>query len=390
MRNTMPEPNTPDTHDEPSRSCRSRAKWISLGLALCLAWGSAVSPAHALPKSKKKKAAEAAANRVPFQDSGEWEGFFKDEEGYPYELLTPIERNTDDDWMTLEFTEFTGNRSRIAIWRVADKIGMHTTEGHNGFAFWQYVYRSSVAPLQAIEDMLTSSIFNTNRFEVVERKDIETVLAEQDFGATERVTVQSAAQIGRTLGADYILFSSINEWTPKKKKRGIPGIGKSIAEVALSIRVVDTETAEVAFAGTFRGTSRNRSIRLPFFGQQDISPVNYALTACLNKAVYEFATDIKVRPWRGAVVDISGDLVILNGGENRGVTKGQIFRAVRKGKEMIDPESGKSLGYRQEVIGTLKVTTVDPLMATAVITEGCKGLKVGDFVRPEEGSGSSP
>ena len=368
-----------------------RGRWTAVGLAVALVLGTITAPAaEALPKSKKKKAAEAAAKKTPFQDSGKWEGYVKDEQGHRYHLLKPIERNSDEDWMTLEFTDFTGNRSRIAVWKVIDKIGMHSTETSHSLGFWQMVYRTSVAPLQAIEDMLTSSIFNTNRFDVIERKQLETVLAEQDFGESERVTIQSAAQIGRNLGADYILFTSINEWTPKKKTRGSPGVGKSIAEVALSLRVVDTETAEVSFADTFRATSRNRSIRLPFFGQQDISPVNYALAACLNKASYAIANSLKVRPWRGAVVDVTGDLVILNGGENRGVSKGQVFRAVRKGKEMIDPESGKSLGYRQEVIGSLKVTTVDPLMATAVITEGCKGLKVGDFVRPEEDSSSSP
>jgi hypothetical protein len=340
------------------------------------------------PKRKKNE----LENRIPFQPSGEWEAYYKDEDGHAFELLQPVESNDDGDWMTLEFTDFTGNRSRIAIWKVIDEIGMHSTES-NRLGYWQWISRSSVAPLQAIEEMLTSAIFNTNRFDVIERKQLEALMAEQEFDATDRVTTESAAELGRILGADYILFASVNEWTPKKKTRGTIGLGKSVAEVAVSVRVVDTETTKIIHADTFRATSRNRSIRLPFFGQRDIAPVNYAMTACLNKAAYDLATSLKVRPWKGAVVDVSGDMVVLNGGENRGLERGQVFRAMRKGKKMINPEDGTVLGYMQEVIGTMKVTTVQEKMATAVITEGCEGLKVGDFVQAaddEDEAGDAP
>ncbi len=327
------------------------------------------------------KQVELATDQVPSEGSGSWKGYFRDAEGQIYDLQLPLEKNSDNDWMTLEFTEFTGNRSRIAIWQVQDRIAEGSTEVHS-IPNWEGDYLPSDAPLQAMEEMLTSSIFNTNRFEIIERSLLGKALAEHEFAGVKWLTLLEAAQLGRGLGADYLLFSRIYEWTPKKKNHGAPEVDEPEAEVALSVRVVDTETTEVAFAGTFRGTSRNQSIRLPFFGQQDISPVNYALTACLNKAVYNLATGIELKPWRGAVVDIIGDSVILDGGENRGVTKGQVFQAVRKGKEMIDPESGKSLGFRQHVIGSLRVTDVDSLMATAVITEGGKELRIGDVLLP--------
>ncbi len=356
-------------------------------VALLFAGLTPVPDADALPrfgkKKKMKKAeAEAAALRQPFSASDTWEPYFKDEQGHPYRLLLPPERNRDQDWMTLQFTEYDGNRSRIAIWKVEDKIGSSTSVTTHQIGFWQMATQNSTAPLTEIEDMLTASVFNTNRFDVIERKQLETILAEQDFGDSERVTTESAAQIGRNLGADYILFAAINEWTPRKKSKGTVGYGSTVAEVAMSVRVVDTETGKVEYAETVRATSTNRSINVPFFNQSDASPVNYALAACINKAAYDLATGLKIKPWKGMVAFVSGDLVVLNGGSNRGVKEGQRYRAVRKGPELINPKDGTSLGFQEEVIGTLKVTSTDDVKANAVITEGCEGLKIGDFVRP--------
>ncbi|MEM1182137.1 MAG: CsgG/HfaB family protein [Acidobacteriota bacterium] len=335
-------------------------------------------------KERERARQEAIAQRVAFEDTAEWEGFFKDEDGHPYRMEKPVEKNSDEDWMTLEFTEYVGNKSRVAIWKVENRVNPQAEEESIEYRGLRFRSKASTAPLQGIEEIITSSLYNTNRFDVIERKQVEAILAEQDFGASDRVSDESAARIGRLLGAEYMLFTSINEWTPKKRTRGTAGFRESVAEVALSLRVVHAETAKVEFAGTFRANSSNRSIRVPFFRKSDVAPVNYAMAACVNKAIYRFATGIKVRAWKGAVADVSGDLVTLNGGENRGVEIGQTYRAIRKGKELIDPETGVSLGFRQEIIGTLKVTEVDELWSTAIILEGCEGLKAGDYVEETE------
>ena len=349
-------------------------------------------PAQAdLPWKKKKRERERQemlAQRVAFQGSGEWQGFFKDEEGHPYAMQFPVEKNSDEDWMTLEFTEYKGNKSRVAVWKVENKVQAQAKSDTLEVGLLRYQQNASTTPIQGIEEMLTSSLYNTNRFDVIERKQIEALMVEQDFGDSGRVTDESAAHIGRLLGAEFMLFTTINEWTPKKKSRGTVGSRRSVAEVAISLRVVDAETARVAFAGTFRATATNRSMHVPFFRKRDVAPVNYAMASCINKAIYKFASNIKVKAWKGAVVAVNGDLVTLNGGENRGVVVGDVYRAVQKGEELIDPEDGTSLGFQQEIIGTLKVTSVQERTSSAVVLEGCEGLKRGDFVeKSEEKSG---
>ena len=367
------------------KPCKTQSFWLK---AACLTLSTLVAQvffapeADAWPKRKKKQGVTIV--NTPYSPSGEWEAYFRDAEGDEYALHDPIEKHKDSEWMYLQFTDFKGNRSRLAVWQVEDRIGARAQETTHSFRGWNMTTRSSSAPLAAIEELITSSMFNTNRFDLVERKQIDALLAEQDFGDSGRVTDESAARIGQALGADYILFVAVNEWTPRKSSKGTVGYGKTIAEVALSFKVVDTETGRVSFAETVRGRANSKRLNVPFFGSQNTSPVNYAMSSAINKASYLLATSLKNKPWRGSVVYVDGDIVTINGGENRGLSPGMKFLAVSRGREMRDPESGQLLGYQEDVIGSIKVTTVQDLMATAVVVEGCNGLKAGDFVRHDD------
>ena len=89
---------------------------------------------------------------------------------------------------------------------------------------------------------------------------------------------------------------------------------------------------------------------------------------------------------RGSVVRIDGEIVTLNAGETQGMKEGMSLIAISKGEELIDPETGASLGTDDEVIGSLQITTVRENISKAVIVEGCKGLKVGDRLSHQDQS----
>lgn len=62
-----------------------------------------------------------------------------------------------------------------------------------------------------IQDMLTTSLWKSGRFILVEREKIKKILEEQNFSHSGRVSVETAIEIGRILGADYILTGGITE-----------------------------------------------------------------------------------------------------------------------------------------------------------------------------------
>jgi hypothetical protein len=321
-----------------------------------------VAPASALGKKKKEKEKEI----VPFVASGGWEPFFHDDEGRDRAFLQPIEKNEDADWRFLRFTDYKGPRGRLAILRVENQSPPPDEDDDE----------NSQVPLGNIEELFTTSLFETHRFNLIERKRIQSAIAEQNLGSSDRVNPDSAAKIGKALGADYLIIVAVTEWTPEKKRIGAIGLGQSTAEVALSIRVLNATTGEVSFSTTERATAGSWN----FVIGTNKAPISYSLQSCLNKGAYRLATSLKVQPWRGQVADIKGGKIYINAGSNRGLETGMKLTALSKGAEVIDPETHLSLGSDLEAVGSLTITTVNESFSIAAVAQGCKGLKKGDVV----------
>ncbi len=118
---------------------------------------------------------------------------------------------------------------------------------------------------KGVADQIVDELINESDFRVIERKRIDTVLAEQDFQASDRADPQTQARIGKVLGVRYIIAGSITKFTTEDKKYGAGGIvkgpiggfglKKSKSEVQLNARVIDAETGEILIAAKGNGES---------------------------------------------------------------------------------------------------------------------------------------
>jgi curli biogenesis system outer membrane secretion channel CsgG len=310
-------------------------------------------------------------------------------------VLQPAERNSDKDWMGLHFTDYSGPRVRVAVMKVENKTA--TAAAANETSAEVMTQRAAEVPVASIEDLLSTAMDHANRFELVDRREIEKTLSEQDLGASGRAKKSTVVKTGQIHGADYLIYASINEYTPVKNHTGGGGGGKigglfkvnrDTSEVAMSFRVVDATTSAQIFNTTTRVTWDHFGLDLAGFGgsgggavtTQNAPPINYAVQSCINKGVYELVTKLKARPWSGAVVKVDGQTVYINAGTNAGLTTGVELVAIGQGKELFDPVTGESLGKETTVIGILRVTDVREKFSIAEITEGCKGLKTGDRI----------
>lgn len=377
---------------------RVRQKRLELALFLSivtLAWSS--SPATA----KKKEVST-------FTPSGKWQAYFRDEEGSMKAVEEPREKYNDKEWMGLLFTDYFGPRLRLAVMAVENKTANRygNKAPDNGLELLAAALlnaRTGVeVPLSGIEELITTALFNTHRFDLIERKAVDAVIAEQDFGESGRVAEPTKATIGNIQGADYQIHVTINEWTPQKSsigggigggKLGGVGVGKKKAEVAMSFRVIDSVSSQVLYSITERAEAGSWGVGLVgaggdglgLGGMQKKAPIGNAVQACVNKAIYALAMWLKDRPWRGSVVQVSGDKVYVNAGSDAGITMGTEMDCLAKGEALVDPETGLPLGADLELIGSLKVTSVQEKFSIATILEGCTGLKEGDRVELRKG-----
>jgi curli biogenesis system outer membrane secretion channel CsgG len=120
---------------------------------------------------------------------------------------------------------------------------------------------------KGMADQVVDELVNDGAFRVIERKKLDTVLAEQDFAQSDRADPSAAklAKVGKVLGVRYIIAGSITKFATSDKKYGAGGLGggvigglgfkKAKSEVALTARMIDATTGEIMLSAKGEGVS---------------------------------------------------------------------------------------------------------------------------------------
>jgi curli biogenesis system outer membrane secretion channel CsgG len=148
-----------------------------------------------------------------------------------------------------------------------------------------------------LQDMLASELVSTRAFTVLERKEIDAVLGEQDLSASDRVSEKTKVQMKKIKGAQYLIAGTVSafEENTAGKKAGVRfkglslGGGKDKAYIAVDMKVIDTETGEIVDARTIEASAKGSalgaglSIRNFSVGGESYkkTPTGKAIRACI-------------------------------------------------------------------------------------------------------------
>ncbi|MBZ5617896.1 MAG: curli production assembly protein CsgG [Acidobacteriia bacterium] len=269
---------------------------------------------------------------------------------------------------------------------------------------------------KGIADILVDRLVTDGFYSVIERKELDKVLGEQNFSNSDRADPSSAAKIGRVLGVDAIIIGSITQFgsddkktdiaggaTNRLSKYGIGGLSRSKASAVVQVtaRMIDTSTAEILASVQGRGEESKSGTGIlgsggswagAGAGALDMRSKNFRETilgAAVNKAVTEVANGLDQKaaalPTRtveidGLVADASPDgTLIINVGTRAGIKVGDKLLVKRTGKEIHDPATGKVIRRMEDSLGTLTITEVDAQSAVGKFS-GSGQPKVGDTV----------
>src|SRR5512135_177132 len=156
-------------------------------------------------------------------------------------------------------------------------------------------WRASVG--RDLQDMLISELASTKSFQVLERKEIDAVLGEQDLGASGRVSKSTRAKMGKIKGAQYLIAGTVSAFEENTSGTGA-GIGiagfsiggkKEKAYIAVDLKVVDTTTGEIVDSRTVEATSSSGGLSLGghvgafsgSLGSYAKTPTGKAIRACI-------------------------------------------------------------------------------------------------------------
>ena len=295
--------------------------------------------------------------------------------------------------LNIEWGEFAGGKSRLGVLEVdnTSNVGSYTiVAGGTTVDFGGY---GSQVPVNGIEAIVTDTLLRTNRYRLVERQVLDDVLGEQDLAASGRVAKPSGAATGNILGAQYLVQVVITDYESdvKESGKGIGGLLSNAAglpsfggvgvksgqgRVGLNFRLINAETSEVMYTKqiesiikesglTFGGMAGMGDLGLGgFVDEYSRTPIGQAVIAGINKGVFDLVKQTGAQTATGSVVKAEGGQVWLNLGRDN-VAMGEQLNIMRKGEELIDPETGISLGSSDTMLGTVEVMQVEEKFSIA-------------------------
>lgn len=267
---------------------------------------------------------------------------------------------------------------------------------------------------KGIADMVVTNLVRDGTYSVVERKQLDKILQEQNFSNSDRANPATAARIGKVLGVNAIIIGSITQFGFEERKIGVGGLSSKLggfglgkvgtskgkANVVIDARVVDTETAEILAVASGKGQSNRSGMDLLGAGGGsgggiDMSSSNFTETIigeATRQAVDEVTRQIVAQSDRlhsttievnGLVADVQENVLVLNIGKNQGLKEGDALAIERIIKQVKDPTTGQVIRTLTQAVGTAKITSVDDKSAVAEYS-GVGQPKVGDMVKSKK------
>lgn len=138
-----------------------------------------------------------------------------------------------------------GNKMKIAVMDFNTGVGVEKQE------------------VQGLSDMLINTLYESGKFSIIERSQLNHVLDEWDFQASE-LTNEQLVQVGRILGVRAVLVGTVNFLASHKNHDG-----SYAGEYNVDVRAVDVESGEVVTtAGATKKTNSTYRDMMKRLGKQ--------------------------------------------------------------------------------------------------------------------------
>ena len=259
---------------------------------------------------------------------------------------------------------------------------------------------------RALTEALTTSLVATGRFIVLERQALAQVQQEQDLGASGRVNKETAAELGKLMGAQVLITGDITSFNFKRSSIGgkltniVKGVDAGVervsASVSIDLRLIDAVTGEIIASIKGDGEAAQQGITADLTKDEKKYDGSVSLTTPLGKAsrgaiemsVAGILANIPKMRWSARVIDFRDGVVYVNAGTGYGMQPGMALEIFDPQPPLIDPESGRNLGAPDKLIGEVAIDRVDAQYSTARVVKGAD-FKRNQVVRLK-GQGSRP
>ena len=241
--------------------------------------------------------------------------------------------------------------------------------------------------LQGSDSQLMNTINQTKRFDIVARSKIKAVLKEQEIAASGDVNPADpqTARAFLMAGAKYVATVTVDNYqdiTGRMQYEG--GFGQTSGErreiqLQATLQIFDTTTAVMLESASITLAEADINEILP--GARETGRATNALIGKITKLFANQAANLIMnRLVPAKVIGYTMGNITLNRGEGTGVERGQYWQVFHPGEEMIDPDTGESLGAEEIALGWAQITDVLPKFSKARCLEDY-GIDRGNIMR---------
>ena len=199
-------------------------------------------------------------------------------------------------------------------------------------------------------DILSAKLATSGKFLLLERSDLNSLLAE----------CQKGENVASTLGADYMIIGSITEFGRKDtgKNRVFSSQKTQTVEAAVAVRLVDVSTGLIIYSGEGKGSAEITTKTTMGVGGQagyDATLSDKAISEAIGQLVENIINKCTNSPWKTYFLSCDNDGVLIAGGKSQGIKEGMTFAVKTKGKKVKNPQTGIMITLPGKTVGTIKV-----------------------------------
>lgn len=184
-------------------------------------------------------------------------------------------------------------------------------------------------------DILSAKLAATNRFLMFERTDIDDINDEKALAGI----VESGVPV------NYLIVGSVSEFGRSvESQSGVFSKAKTQRAYAkVNIRLIEVATGRIVYSeeGAGEATSTvKRTMGVGGSAAYDQSLSDKSISTAISALVNSLVTNLTKQEWRSSLLSREGDLYIIAGGKSQGISTGDEFRIMKRGKTVKNPQTG--------------------------------------------------
>ena len=225
----------------------------------------------------------------------------------------------------------------------------------------------------SIQLALENALQKTNKFTIMERTRLDTLLAERGLsasGITDGISDYSGFS-----GVDYLIYGSVSNITVENKSVIIAS--NCDASLSMNIRVVDVATGEIRMS---ESVNVSDTVNTVLDSQQNAcAGISLSSINILGEEVSDgIANKMTMGIFPIKVARVNGTQVYLNYGAST-ISQDQILTLKSIGEGFVDPDTGEVLGAEEETTAVIIATDVRDNFSIGEIVANRSMPAVGDI-----------